>query len=182
VLVAAHPRENVQVPDGVQVLRKPLKPRQLWRAAFEESTPASSGHESSPPQPATVATEESLTVLVAEDNLINQRVTKMMLARLGYNPMVVANGFEAVEAYQDAHFDVILMDVQMPELDGLGATRKIREISGGTEQPWIIALTAGALEGDRQNAAGAGMNDYLTKPIKIEALRDALEKAARCLI
>ncbi|MDP0500284.1 MAG: PAS domain-containing protein [Verrucomicrobiota bacterium JB022] len=172
VLMAAHARDSH--PKADEIVRKPIKPRQLWRAVFSRpdaarEVAAGAGSDGVPTSP--------LSILVAEDNLINQRVVRMMLSRLGYEPMVVANGIEAVMAFQEGYFDVILMDVQMPEMDGLMATRHIRTLSQDAELPWIIALTAGAMEGDRQNAAAAGMNDYLAKPIKIESLRDALRRA-----
>jgi signal transduction histidine kinase/DNA-binding response OmpR family regulator len=115
----------------------------------------------------------ALNILLAEDNSVNRLVAQRMLARLGYRVDSVADGNEAVEAVQRRAFDVILMDVQMPSLDGLAATRQIRGKSGIT-QPWIIAMTANAMTGDREACLGAGMNDYITKPIKLQELQQAL--------
>jgi CheY-like chemotaxis protein len=117
-------------------------------------------------------------ILVAEDNPVNQKVALHMLARLGYRADVAGNGHEVLEALQRQNYDIILMDVQMPEMDGLEATRRIRERTrAGGPNPWIIALTANAMEGDRQACVDAGMDDYLSKPVKRETLAAALARA-----
>lgn len=115
-------------------------------------------------------------VLVADDNAINRKLIDKILVKLGYNPMVVSNGIECVDALRDGEFDVVLMDVQMPEMDGLTATRKIRE--SGNEIP-IIALTANAMPEDRKLCIDAGMTDYLCKPIRAEALSETIERFSR---
>lgn len=112
-------------------------------------------------------------VLLAEDNSVNQVVAQRMLARLGYRVDTVANGQEAVEALQRQSYDLVLMDFQMPVLDGLSATKLIRQ-DAEIDQPWIIAMTADAMTGDRERFLAAGMNDYISKPVKLEELRDAL--------
>ncbi|HPT36801.1 MAG TPA: ATP-binding protein [Methanothrix sp.] len=113
-----------------------------------------------------------LSILLAEDNAVNQVVTKRMLDKLGYRADVAANGIEVLQALQRQHYDVIFMDVQMPEMDGLEATREIRRrMHNG---PMIIAMTASALKGDREMCLAAGMDGYISKPTKIEALRAAL--------
>jgi signal transduction histidine kinase/ActR/RegA family two-component response regulator len=135
---------------------------------------------SSRPVRAVVATEKpaaSLRLLIAEDNPVNQRVASRMLQRLGYQADVVDNGRLAVEAVERQHYDVIFMDVQMPELDGLEATRRIKERPGGA--PWVIALTAHALEDDRKQCLAAGMNDFLSKPVQLKELTAALERVPR---
>ena len=111
---------------------------------------------------------------MAEDNIVNQTVARHQLSRLGYEVVVVNNGIQAVEAALAAEYDVILMDVQMPELDGFEATQKLR--AAGITRPWIIALTAGVGSADRELARGAGMNDYLAKPLRPEALQAALTR------
>jgi len=116
-----------------------------------------------------------LAVLLAEDNLINQKVALRMLERLGYKADIAANGEEVLEALKNRHYDVVLMDVQMPEMDGLEATRRIRSIRG--HQPYIIAMTAHAMKGDREICLGAGMNDYVSKPVRMEELRAAIERS-----
>jgi CheY-like chemotaxis protein len=112
-------------------------------------------------------------LLLAEDNSVNQVVAQRMLARLGYRIDTVANGKEAVDALLRQSYDVVLMDFQMPVLDGLSATKLIRK-DAEIEQPWIIAMTADAMTGDRERFLTAGMNDYISKPVKLEELRDAL--------
>lgn len=114
------------------------------------------------------------TLLVAEDNLMNQLVIVNILNRLGYSPDLVRNGEEVIEAVSEKDYDIVLMDMQMPVMDGLEATRLIRKKQ--LKQPIIIALTANALEGDEQDCLDAGMNDYIGKPIRLENLMDKLEK------
>ena len=114
-------------------------------------------------------------VLVAEDNRVNQRVVRLQLERLGCDVTVVNNGAEAVEAALGGRFDLVLMDVQMPQVDGMEATRRIRDSEAGQAIP-IVALTAHALVGDRDRCTDAGMDGYLTKPISIDQLRDALAR------
>jgi CheY-like chemotaxis protein len=113
-----------------------------------------------------------LRILMAEDNLVNQKVAMCMLKRLGYRADVANNGLEVLQALQEMSYDVVLMDVQMPEMDGLEATRRIRDSGLNTR---IIAMTAHALEGDRADCLQAGMNEYITKPINMEELRKALK-------
>jgi CheY-like chemotaxis protein len=119
----------------------------------------------------------ALRLLIAEDNPVNQRVASRMLHRLGYHADVVENGRLAVDAAERERYDVIFMDVQMPELDGLEATRRIRARSG--RSPWIVALTAHALEDDRRQCLAAGMNDFLSKPVQLAELTAALERVPR---
>jgi PAS domain S-box-containing protein len=118
----------------------------------------------------------ALSVLVAEDNAVNRQLAVALLRKLGYEPDLAENGREALDAVERGRYDVVLMDVQMPELDGLEATRIIRE-RFGADGPTIIAMTANAMEGDREECLAAGMDDYLPKPIHADALARAL---ARC--
>ncbi|MEM1043655.1 MAG: two-component regulator propeller domain-containing protein [Bacteroidota bacterium] len=116
-----------------------------------------------------------LRVLLAEDNVVNQKVALRMLAKLGVRADVVANGQEVLDALQQAPYDLVLMDVQMPVMDGLEATRRIR--SGAIppdRQPYIVALTANAMEGDRERCLEAGTDDYLAKPVRSENLADVI--------
>ena len=126
---------------------------------------------------ASLATRHPLRILVAEDNVVNQKVALALLNRLGYTPDLVENGRKAVDSVDRIDYDLVLMDVQMPEMDGLEATRVIRSSVGAERQPTIVALTANALDGDREICLAAGMDDYLSKPIQLEALVEKLEAA-----
>ena len=117
-----------------------------------------------------------LRILIAEDYPVNQLFAQMVLERLGYDVELAENGRQAVEALQATRYDVILMDVQMPEMDGLDATRSIREMGGW--QPYIIATTASALKEDEQACLQAGMNDYISKPIDLDELMQVLVRAS----
>jgi PAS domain S-box-containing protein len=132
-----------------------------------------------PHEPATGPVTHPLQVLLAEDNLINQEVVKRMVAHLGHTVTVVADGRAAVDALRQQVYDVVLMDVQMPGLDGVAATRQIRELGTAIPQPHIIAVTANALAGDRERLLQAGMDDYLSKPIQPEDLQQALARVER---
>ncbi|RYF96022.1 MAG: response regulator [Chitinophagaceae bacterium] len=113
-------------------------------------------------------------ILIAEDNLINQQVILHILGRMGYNAEVVENGLQALEVLHHKPFDIVLMDMQMPEMDGLEATKAIRGSLG--PQPVIIALTANTMQGDEEECLKAGMNDYISKPVKPEDIQQKLEK------
>jgi len=126
--------------------------------------------------PADFSKHYPLRILIAEDNAVNQKLTERVLNKLGYKPEIADNGLEALQAVTQKSFDLILMDVQMPEMDGLEATRKIRLRAG--DQPVIIAMTANAMQGDREECMTAGMDDYISKPVKIEILVNLLEKWA----
>lgn len=117
-----------------------------------------------------------LHILLAEDHPTNQKLALLLLQRLGYRADVAANGLEVVEALERQPYDVILMDVQMPEMDGLAATRQIRQQWPGDRGPHVIAMTANAMQDDRDDCLAAGMNDYVSKPIRVEALVTALSK------
>ncbi|WP_298830545.1 ATP-binding protein [uncultured Piscinibacter sp.] len=124
----------------------------------------------------TLAERHPLRILLAEDNLVNQKLALRLLSQMGYRADVATNGIEAIERLERQPYDVVLMDVQMPEMDGLEATR---EIVGrlGERRPRIVAMTANAMEGDRQACLAAGMDGYLTKPIRVDALHAALVSA-----
>ena len=140
----------------------------------------------SPPLNLSARADQKLRVLLAEDNIVNQEVAQGQLHKLGYRADAVANGTEVLQALQRLRYDVILMDCQMPELDGYETTRRIRRLEQQCIKPFdyrrpifIIAMTANAMQGDREECLSAGMNDYLSKPVRDRELKTALE---RCLV
>jgi CheY-like chemotaxis protein len=161
-------------------VHKPIKRDVLGERladALGAAQKAKSGVEKTVTELKETATRRPLRILMAEDNAVNQAVARHQLGRLGYQATVAGNGLEAVSALEQSEYDVILMDVQMPELDGFEATRRIRADDRRREFPWIIALTAGVGSADREEARGAGMNDYVSKPLRPEALEAALARA-----
>ncbi len=123
------------------------------------------------------APSTSLRILIAEDNPVNQRVALGLLKQLGYTATLTNDGAEAVRALEAAEYDVVLMDIQMPEMDGLEATREIRRRwPDGPRRPYIIAMTANAMTGDREKCLDAGMDEYISKPVKAPRLKSALEQ------
>ncbi len=118
----------------------------------------------------------SLRILLAEDNLVNQKVALHMLKRIGYAADVVMNGQEALDMLHRSVYDVVLMDLQMPKMDGLEATRRIITDLPAARRPQIVAMTANAMEGDRELCIATGMHDYITKPVKIEQLARVLSQ------
>jgi CheY-like chemotaxis protein len=166
-------------------LTKPAKPAQLYSALAGIFAPESGGATAAPAAatlrsaPATTETH-SERILLAEDNAVNRKVALLMLQRLGFHADVVANGLEVLAALHGQPYDIVLMDVQMPELNGLETTRKLRErVADLPIRPWIIALTASAMAEDREQCLAAGMDDYLSKPLQTEELARALARACQ---
>jgi len=164
-------------------LHKPIKPSQLYNALIsifaeqEQARPVLKPTGAAGGQfDAGLSQRLPLRILLAEDNTVNQKVALRLLERMGYRADVVANGLEVLEALQRQSYDVILMDVQMPEMDGLESSRAIHEGWPAEQRPRIVAMTANAMQGDREECLAAGMDDYLTKPIQIKALQKALER------
>jgi CheY-like chemotaxis protein len=139
--------------------------------AAEPRAARPAGHAAVDPQ---MASRHPLRILLAEDNLVNRKLALRLLGQMGYSADVAADGREAVERVERQPYDVVLMDVQMPEMDGLEATRRIHSTGKPGERPRIVAMTANAMQGDREECLAAGMDDYLTKPIRVEALVEAL--------
>jgi CheY-like chemotaxis protein len=159
-------------------LSKPVKASQLYNALVQLLAPGrdddavrveSDGSAGSTP----------LRILLAEDNAMNQMVALRLLERLGYGADVASNGLEALEALERKPYDVVLMDVQMPELDGLDASRRICERWPAESRPRIVAMTANALPEDREACFAAGMNDYVAKPVRADELARALKRVRR---
>jgi len=158
-------------------LPKPFKASQLYNALLRlvaSDVAAETAVETATDQ--TRATS-SLRILLAEDNAMNQKVALRLLERLGYGADVASNGLEALEALERRPYDVVLMDVQMPELDGLDASRRICDRWAVESRPRIIAMTANALPEDREACFAAGMDDYVAKPIRGDELSEALKRA-----
>jgi CheY-like chemotaxis protein len=126
-----------------------------------------------------MAERHPLRILLAEDNLVNQKLALRLLSQMGYTADVVVNGALAIEAVEREPYDLVLMDVQMPEMDGLEASRRITAKWKPAERPRIVAMTANAMQGDREQCLAAGMDDYVTKPIRVEALVAALGGVTR---
>ena len=169
---------KVQDPLLAGVLTKPVKPLKLHKILVDLLSPPVSGQtdKKTSQGPSVEDHVHSLRILLAEDNAVNQKVALGMLQSLGYKADVAANGIEVLETMERRHYDVVLMDVQMPEMDGYEATCCIRKRESSENQPWIIAMTAYALEGDKEECFKAGMNEYIRKPIKITELQEALDR------
>ena len=163
---------------GLRHLTKPVKAAAL-RSQVANALGAVTATEPAVPDGRPAVPERRLRLLLAEDNLVNQKVAVLMLERLGHRVDVVSNGLEAVRAVTDTPYDVVLMDVQMPVLDGLGATARLRAELPQDRQPRIVAMTASALSEDRERCLDAGMDDFLSKPVRREELEQALQRAVR---
>ena len=162
-------------------LTKPLKPSALYdalAALFARNVISPQPEPARAVMDPDLGKQHPLRILLAEDNAVNQKLALRILEQMGYRADVASNGIEAVESIERQKYDVILMDVQMPEMDGLDATREIRKLANAT-QPHIVAMTANAMEGDREMCIAAGMNDYISKPIRVNELVEALLKAER---
>ncbi|MEA5550215.1 response regulator [Anabaena cylindrica UHCC 0172] len=159
-------------------LSKPIKQSQLYEVlTYALGTRPIKPHQySSKASDTKLAKTLPLRILLAEDHLVNQQVGLLMLERMGYRADVAANGLEVLQALHRQPYDVVLMDVQMPEMDGLETSRRIGQEWLGDSRPRIIAMTANAMQGDREECLAAGMDDYITKPIQIEELETALRK------
>ena len=179
-------REETRAAGITAVLYKPTKPSQLYDILIDAfdgrpaaAAPQAQGSTSwiSRAQPAA-----ALRILLAEDNVVNQKVAVRLLDRLGCAVDVVSDGAEAVaavvrQADADTPYDLVFMDVQMPVMDGLEATRAIRQAAEVTQAPYIVALTANAMQGDREECLAAGADDYLAKPVQLDSMQAALDRA-----
>jgi CheY-like chemotaxis protein len=192
--VAGMTSDRLRCLDFAAQLFKPVKPTALYQAlerayAASRQNPICTGgvgepaltHRGDPKQSGSHEMSgdrwREVRILLVEDNPFNQQVAVLLIKRIGCQVEVAANGREAVAMVQEGTFDVVLMDCQMPELDGYEATRQIRQLSGAVSRIPIIAMTAHALTGDRQICIEAGMDDYIRKPVTLKVLRKCLERA-----
>jgi signal transduction histidine kinase/ligand-binding sensor domain-containing protein/DNA-binding response OmpR family regulator len=161
-------------------LTKPVKQNILCTNVLNvfrtEIIPLAAQHNEQDNLPGNLSERFPLRILIAEDNPINQQLALIVLTKMGYDPAVAENGKEAIDKQRQDNYDIILMDVQMPGMDGIEATRHIR--SGLATQPVIIAMTANAMQGDKDECLNAGMNDYISKPFKPQEIAMLLEKWA----
>jgi PAS domain S-box-containing protein len=166
----------------VRLHSKPLKPSYLCETlvAFLSGEPVrvAQTSQTSVTDPG-FAAGLPFSILVVEDNAVNQKLILLLLSRLGYRADTANNGIEAVRALKRQPYDVVFMDMHMPEMDGVEATRRIRELLPEQEQPWIVSLTANAMQSDRDTCMRVGMQDFVTKPVQSADLRTALEKVKR---
>jgi signal transduction histidine kinase/CheY-like chemotaxis protein/tetratricopeptide (TPR) repeat protein len=160
-------------------LAKPLRQSQLFDTLVSllvhEPAPRANARVQ-PKIDAQLGKQHPLRILLAEDNVVNQKLALRLLQQMGYRADLASNGIEAIECLARQTYDVVLMDVQMPEMDGLEATRRIVQRWPATERPRIVAMTANAMQGDREACLAAGMDDYVTKPIRVDELVRALQQ------
>jgi CheY-like chemotaxis protein len=165
-------------------LAKPLRQSQLFDTlmtllAHETAdVPRRPAMTAKPRIDAGMAARHPLRILLAEDNVVNQKLALRLLQQMGYRADLASNGVEAIESVARQTYDVVLMDVQMPEMDGLQASRAITGRWSAAQRPRIVAMTANAMQGDRELCLAAGMDDYVTKPIRVDALVEALARVA----
>jgi CheY-like chemotaxis protein/HPt (histidine-containing phosphotransfer) domain-containing protein len=160
-------------------LTKPIKPSQLYDTLMNVLGATPAGVQAAPSSEGPVerlAERVPLRILVAEDNVVNQQLALLVLQKLGYRAEVTANGLEALQALEREPYDVVLMDVQMPTMDGLEATRRIHQRWPEGRRPHVIAATASAMQEEREACLAAGMDDYLSKPIRVDELAAALRR------
>ena len=176
-------REARDEPDEFAAfLNKPIKPSALFDALVSIFTGQVTrvlrrDQPAKIPVDAQMGRDWPLRILLAEDNATNQKLALRLLGRIGYQADVAANGLEVLNALERQPYDVVLMDVQMPEMDGLEATRRLRRELPEAYQPQVIAMTANAMQGDREMCLAAGMDDYISKPVRVEALVGALSRS-----
>lgn len=162
-------------------LAKPLRQSQLFDTLVSllshEAAPRPAAAPVKPRMDPEMAKRHPLRILLAEDNVVNQKLAMRLLLQMGYRADLASNGLEAIESVERQTYDVILMDVQMPEMDGLEASRRISQRWPADRRPRIVAMTANAMQGDREECLAAGMDDYVTKPIRVDQLVEALINA-----
>ncbi len=184
--MAPIPEQKKKEMEGIHfaaMLAKPIKPSPLLNAfmglfAGTATRAARPEPSKAPAFDSTMADKLPLRILLVDDNATNRKLGSKVLERLGYKPELAGDGQSAIAQYAERRHDVILMDIEMPDMDGLEATRLIRSSgSSGARQPFIVALTANAMAGDRERYLEAGMDDYLSKPLRVEELVASLKRA-----
>jgi CheY-like chemotaxis protein len=170
-------RQRAEAAGARAYLYKPLKPNDLLIALSVALGGKSPAAERSSSFDRALGSEHPLHILLAEDNVVNQKVALLLLDRLGYRADVAASGQEVLEAVQRQRYDVILMDVHMPEMDGIEATRQIFAMLPPAEHPYIVAMTAAAMQEDQDRCRAVGMQGFISKPVKVEELVSALVQA-----
>jgi CheY-like chemotaxis protein len=195
ILLTSMGNQNVALMEGAGFkagLAKPIRQSQLFDCIAgvmanapekagdgmdeKAGTPGGIDEVEKPGANTSVKSERNLRILVAEDNLVNQKVAERMLKKLGYAADIAGNGVEATDAAGLIPYDIVFMDCQMPEMDGFEATDLIRKMDGNTRHTAIVAMTANALQGDREKCLAAGMDDYIAKPIKQADLGSAIDR------
>jgi signal transduction histidine kinase len=160
---------------------KPIRPKQLLDALSQSFDRKEASYRAAPAAltfDPSFASRLPLRILIADDNRVNQKVGSIFLGKLGYHAEVVGNGLEVLQALERQPYDIVFLDVQMPEMDGYEAARQLRRRWTG-DRPRIIAMTGNAMQGDRERCLKAGMDDYIAKPVRVEDLRSALERWGR---
>jgi CheY-like chemotaxis protein len=178
---------EVRPMEGASVEASLVKPVRRWQllnalsTAWAKRTGAASEMRPAAPEKPELDdfSGSGMRVLLTEDNVVNQKVAARMLERMGLRADVAANGREAVRMFEMAWYDLILMDCQMPEMDGYAASEAIRKLERGERRVAIVAMTAEAISGARERCLAAGMDDYIAKPVKMEALAEVLRKWVR---
>jgi CheY-like chemotaxis protein len=163
-------------PDLATILHKPVRPSELLDTLEQMLGVAVEPDAAEARTPESRPDFRGITVLVAEDNPVNQQVVRQMLENLNVTAHIVADGQAAVDAMCDGVYDLVLMDMQMPRMDGVEATREIRALCG--EEPYIAAMTASAMASDRAACLDAGMNDFIAKPVRVDDLERRLRAVA----
>jgi two-component system sensor histidine kinase/response regulator len=175
-------------PNIAAILSNPLRRTRLLRAlqavvgraSGSEGTPEAHDNQSLAVVPPVGAGHG--WILVADDNVVNQRLARRLIEKLGYSVDVAGNGDEAIQAFQRRAYNLVFMDCQMPIIDGFEATRRIRRLESPKRRTPVIAMTARAMRGDREECMASGMDDYISKPVKLAALSLAIERWSTAIV
>jgi len=173
------PDDELPAPEFAAFLNKPIKHTQLRqilsRLLGNQRVKVNQKRQGDGSIPADLASHHPLRILLAEDNAVNQKLALKLLERMGYRADLAANGVEVLDALERQSYDLVLMDVHMPEMDGLTASREICQRYAPADRPRLVAMTASAMAGDQEQCLAAGMDDYIAKPVRLEELVTALQ-------